>query len=124
MTHPLTLAVVEDDDDVRVALGRLLRLQGHEVQLFSSTEEFERNRTAVDCLILDVRLPSLNGYDYYFDLQRRNISLPLVFITGDNSPRNSSEPGRIKAPMVMKPFELETLMEAVNSVVSKSRRDG
>ena len=47
----LTLAIVDDDDDVRTALARLLRSLGHEVRLFASAEEFEAEIVVADCLI-------------------------------------------------------------------------
>ena len=54
---PMTLAIVDDDDDVRTALARLLCSLGHDVKVFASAEEFEAETVTVDCLIVDVRLP-------------------------------------------------------------------
>ena len=57
----MTLAIVDDDEDVRQALARLLRSLGHQVHVFGSAEDFEAETVSVDCLILDVRLPGLSG---------------------------------------------------------------
>src|SRR5215218_6691976 len=59
----LNLVIVDDDEDVRAALRRLLRSMGHEVHLFASAEEYEAGPAAADCLIVDLRLPGLNGFE-------------------------------------------------------------
>ena len=60
---PLKVVVVDDDEDVRTALRRLLRSMGHDVHLFASAEEYEDCPSDADCMILDLRLPGLNGYE-------------------------------------------------------------
>ena len=62
-TTSMTLAIVDDDEDVRTALARLLRSMGHAVRAFDSAEAFEAEPTAVDCVIVDVRLPGLSGLE-------------------------------------------------------------
>src|SRR5262245_48616371 len=59
----LNLVVVDDDEEVRTALRRLLRSMGHTVHLFASAEEYEASPTVADCLIVDLRLPGLNGFE-------------------------------------------------------------
>ena len=59
-TGALTLAIVDDDDDVRMALSRLLRAMGYHVETFASAEAFEAESAPVDCVIVDVRLPGLS----------------------------------------------------------------
>ena len=60
---PMTLAIVDDDDDVRNALHRLLRALGHHVVGFASAEAFETGAVVVDCVIVDMRLPGLSGLE-------------------------------------------------------------
>jgi len=124
-TEKLTLAVVEDDKDVRSALNRLLRSMGHEVHLFESAEAFDSNPADVDCLILDVRLPGLSGLELGERLRLRGSRLPVVFITGDSHP---SAPERFRAfdqigaPAVTKPFSDEELMGAVARAMASCDR--
>ena len=70
-TGPLILAVVDDDDDVRIALSRLLRAMGHQVRLFASAEDFEAEQLAVDCVIAE-RFEYAQRLDY-FD----NVAIPF-----------------------------------------------
>ena len=79
----MNLAVVDDDVDVRTALNRLLRAMGHQVRLFASAEEFAGDGHHFDCVILDIRLPGLNGLELREQTRAAGRSLPLVFITGD-----------------------------------------
>jgi len=81
---PQTVVVIDDDLDIREALHSLLRSVGLSVELFASAQEFlasaQASRTA--CLVLDVRLPGRSGLDFYDDLVKANMRLPVVFISG------------------------------------------
>ena len=124
-TEKLTLAVVEDDKDVRSALNRLLRSMGHDVHVFESAEAFDSDPPDVDCLILDVRLPGLSGLELGDRLRIRGSRLPVVFITGDShtsAPERSHAIAQITAPAVRKPFSDEELMGAVARAMASSDR--
>jgi FixJ family two-component response regulator len=76
--------VVDDDASVREALQRLVRSAGLRVEAFASAEEF-LNRPRADapsCLLLDLRLPDLNGLDLQRRMADTNNEIPIVFITG------------------------------------------
>jgi FixJ family two-component response regulator len=108
----MTLAVVDDDVDVRAALGRLLRAMGHQVRVFSSAEEFAGDLPQVDCLILDIRLPGLNGLELREQMRAQGRCLPLVFITADGDYSLGSEvPAGV--PTLRKPFDEDTLLAAL-----------
>ncbi len=78
--------VVDDDDSVRRALVRLIRSAGYCAEGFGSAHEFLESLPPGTgdsaCLILDVRLPDLNGLDLQRELNAANTSLPIIFITG------------------------------------------
>ena len=112
----MTLAVVEDDVDVRTALNRLLRAMGHQVRPFSSAEEFAKDRPDIDCLILDIRLPGLNGLELRAQMRADGERLPLVFITGDADYSLGSDiPTDV--PILRKPFDEDSLVAALGSAV-------
>ena len=67
----MTLAVVDDDDDVRTALNRLLKAMGYRVIGFASAEDFEARTVEVDCAIIDMRLPGVRGLELSERLRQR-----------------------------------------------------
>ena len=76
--------VVDDDPSVREALDSLVRSIKLSVQTFGSAEEFLnfKRPDVPGCIVLDVRLPGLNGLDFQHELTKSNVALPIVFITG------------------------------------------
>jgi FixJ family two-component response regulator len=77
--------VVDDDDSVRRALGRLIQSAGYRVQTFGTAREFlDRMRSVASpaCLILDVRLPDINGLELQDELKA---ALPIIFLTGNGN---------------------------------------
>ena len=122
MTHTdrLNLVVVDDDEDVRTALRRLLRSMGHDVQLFASAEEYEDRPAAADCLIVDLRLPGLNGFELRDRLRVRGCLIPIVFITGDGGPSPGDAMAHADTPPLAKPFNDSDLLAAITRAVSDS----
>jgi FixJ family two-component response regulator len=116
-TDALTLAIVDDDDDVRTALSRLLRAMGHEVRLFTSAEDFEAERVAVDCVIVDVRLPGISGLELRERLRTRTASVPVVLITGDGDRLARDIAGDVDTPLVTKPFDADVLTAAISRAI-------
>ena len=112
----MTLAIIDDDEGVRQALARLLRSVGHNVYVFGSAEEFEAATLAVDCLILDVRMPGLSGPELRERLRGR--STPVVLVTGDSDPKARDIHPPIDTPLVTKPFDEVTLMAAIDHAIS------
>jgi FixJ family two-component response regulator len=112
----MTLAIVDDDDDVRTALSRLLCAMGHEVQVFASAEEFEAAAISVGCAIVDVRLPGLSGLELRERLCNRIVPTPVVLITGDGDRLARDIAG--ETPLVTKPFDDVVLAAAITTAVS------
>ena len=117
----MTLAVVDDDESVRRALARLLRSLGHDVRVFASAEEFEAATVAVDCLILDVRMPGLSGPELRDRLRGRSSPTPVVFVTGDSDPKGRDIHPPLDAPLVTKPFDEVTLTAAIDQAISSAK---
>src|SRR5262245_2580287 len=76
--------VVDDDASVREAMGSLIRSAGLRVQTFASAQEFLASpRTDVpSCLVLDVQLPGLNGFELQRQLVKAENQIPIIFLTG------------------------------------------
>lgn len=79
-----TVFLLDDEEAVVVALGRVLHASGHAVSTFTSAAEFleTHDPQTPGCLVADVRMPTMNGLELQRALTARGIELPIVFITG------------------------------------------
>jgi len=82
-----SIAVVDDDEAVRKALARLLRIAGFQVCVYASGAEFIRAGVPLrpDCVLLDLHMPALNGFEVQQALAQSGTSIPVVMITGEDS---------------------------------------
>jgi FixJ family two-component response regulator len=80
---PATVFVVDDDADVRRGLERLLRSAGWQVRTFASAQDFLDGYSCCGsgCVVLDVRMPGIDGTQLHALLARRGLSVPVVFLT-------------------------------------------
>jgi FixJ family two-component response regulator len=109
----LNLAVIDDDSGVRIALRRLLAASGHDVQVFSSAEDFLARGTNPDCVILDVQLPGLSGFELEEQMRVSGSATPVVFITAHDSFAAREAFRRTRRPWVRKPFDHDRLLDAI-----------
>ena len=113
--------VVDDDESVRKSLRRLLRSVGFEVESFlSGTQLLARLPLVSDgIVILDLRMPVLNGLDVQRELRARGVSAPVIFITAheDEEARETAmASGAIG--FVRKPFDESVLMNLVDHAMT------
>jgi FixJ family two-component response regulator len=87
VANPSLISVVDDDDSVRESLDGLLRSIGFTVKTFASAEEFLKSNhlRETGCLILDVRMPGMNGIELHRHLIANNFGMPVIFITAHGS---------------------------------------
>jgi two-component system, LuxR family, response regulator TtrR len=109
----MTLAVVDDDDDVRTALKRLLQAMDYRVVGFASAEDFEARTVEVDCAIIDMRLPGVSGLELCERLRQRSTPTPVVLVTGDAHRLATDVPAAADTPVLNKPFDETTLSNAI-----------
>lgn len=118
------IAVVDDEESVRRALGRLLRSAGHDVESYASGTEFLRSLPSgrPDCVVMDVHMPGLTGFDVLARLQADDIRLPAVVITGFDDPDAAPRAARLGVTSFLrKPVGAAQLLEAVTLAVSATR---
>ena len=79
-----TVFVIDDDDLVRAAIQGMLKSVGLRSEAFATAPDFLRSKRpdAPSCLVLDVRLPGVNGLDFQHQLVSAGIRIPIIFITG------------------------------------------
>lgn len=120
MTDSLTLSIVDDDELVCRSLKRFIGASGYRVEAFRSAEEFlDSCLDECDCLILDVRMPGINGLELQRRLQTQNVRLPIIFITSQTD--ESSKVQALKAGAVdylHKPFKEDQLLNAIRLAVA------
>jgi FixJ family two-component response regulator len=110
------VAIVDDDDSVRVALEGLLKSVGLPAQAFASAEEFMKSgqHRHASCLIADIRMPGMSGLDLQAKLNSENCRIPIVFITAHGDAKMRMQALRAGAvEFLAKPFNDEALLESV-----------
>lgn len=117
--------VVDDDRSMRVALERLLRSSGFEVQSFASAREFLECDPAdvASCLVLDLRMPETSGLELQQALRRSGKEIPTVFLTGHGDVPSSVHAMKSGAvDFLQKPLAEGELLEAVGRALERDRR--
>jgi len=118
--------VVDDDASLRGALARLLHSAGYQTETFASAEGFlaQSRFDAPGCILLDVRMPGLNGLELQQTLAAADRQLPIVFITGHGDVPTSVRAMKAGAEdFLPKPFDDEELLKAVAQALNKSQRE-
>jgi FixJ family two-component response regulator len=119
-----TVFVIDDDEDMRNALGNLFRSVGHEVKLFGSAAEFLQDGSSdtPGCLVLDVRLPGMSGLDFQNKLLGINAQIPIVFMTGHGDIPMSVRAMKAGAvDFLTKPFRDQDMLDAVDRAIEADR---
>ncbi|MFO1313174.1 MAG: response regulator [Burkholderiales bacterium] len=114
------LAVVDDDLDVRVALTRLVSSAGFEVETYSSGADFLRSIEdhAPDCLVLDLHMPEMSGFDVQAALARDHARLPVIVITGHDTPESRARAVALGAKHYLcKPVNDDVLLDAIGVAI-------
>jgi FixJ family two-component response regulator len=115
------ISVVDDDSSVRDSVRGLLRSVSFAVVVFASAEEFLSSDRAreTDCLILDVRMPGMSGFELQSRLVASYPQMPVIFITahGDEELRSRALRGGA-VDFLLKPFSEEALLTAVQAALS------
>ena len=114
------VAIVDDDDSVRVALEGLLKSVGLPARAFESAEEFiksgQQGQTA--CLIADIRMPGMSGLELQKRLNAEGCRIPIVFITAHGDAKMRMQALRAGAvEFLAKPFDDEALLESVRAAL-------
>lgn len=116
--------VIDDDAAIREALDGLIRSLALNVRTFGTTDEFLESSLpdAPGCLVLDVRLPGLNGLEFQRQLVTSGIDLPVIFITGHGDVPMSVRAIKSGAiEFLTKPFRHQDLIDAIYLGIERDR---
>ncbi len=117
-----TVFIVDDDPSVRRSLLRLIRSGGWHGEAFASAQEFLALPafSGTGCLILDVCMPGMMGPELCDVLAARNITLPVIFLTGSTGFPEDIDPWCAGAAgFLVKPVEAEELMQVVRQALER-----
>ena len=121
----MIVAVVEDFEGLRVAIGRLLRAAGYEIALFDSAEaNLAAPPTNPVCLVLDMHLRGMSGLDLQRHLRSgQSAPVPIILTTADPSFRDCARDLGCDA-LLIKPLPNELLLTTIASFVRRSTDGG
>jgi len=116
--------IIDDDDSVRLMLDSLLRSVRFNVRTYESTQELLKvdSLGAPGCIVLDIRLPGINGLDFQEQLQELGIRLPVVLMTGHADIPMSVRGMKAGAvDFLPKPFRDQDMIDAVTTAINRDR---
>ena len=117
------IAVIDDDASVRRALQRLLQSAGFTVETFATAREFldADYRAQTACLVLDIHLPGMSGFELAEYLAVSGVPIPIVFITALDDVSTREQVNRAGAAgYLRKPFDQDTLIEAISRAIGQN----
>jgi FixJ family two-component response regulator len=121
MPDPIaTVGILDDEPEMRKALQRLLASRGFGVREFASGTEFlsSAETANLDCLLLDLHMPGLNGFDVLEAFQSRHIGMPVVVITAHDEPGTAERVRTFGASAYLKkPIDRDDLLTAIRQVI-------
>jgi len=126
VTEGTRISIVDDDPSMREAITTLISSIGFSVDEFFSAEDFLKSGRphVFDCLILDVRMPGLDGLELQRRLVAANISVPIVFITAhysEDQRRTAMEAGAVA--FLRKPFTEQELLDAIDASLEIRKKE-
>jgi len=127
MSPKTQIYIVDDDESICRALSLLLDTFGFKVQTFASADQFLNSvlKHAPACLILDVHMAGMDGFELQQKLKTNGSRLPIIFISADKTLKFSEQ--YLKAAgavgFLQKPFNDQALVDLINIAVEKNNTD-
>jgi len=122
MPEDLLVSIVDDDVSVRQSTRRLLRSSGFRVEAFASAEEFLNSGWAgqTACVILDLRMPGMNGLELQRCLSQNGNHVPIIFLSAHASEQDErSALGAGAVRFLRKPISKDALLSAIREALGK-----
>jgi two-component system response regulator FixJ len=112
--------IIDDDASVRAATSFLLRSHGYATQIYGSGTEFvESARLLCGCILLDLRMPEMDGFAVQAELARRDCDLPVILMTGHGDIPSAVRALKLGAvDFIEKPFEESALVQSVEQALA------
>lgn len=127
MSEGKLVHLVDDDDSVRRSVGFMLKTSGHLVKSYCSGTELlkEAKMLQPGCILLDIRMPGMDGLEVQQELKSLGVSLPVIIMTGHGDIPLSVRAMKAGAiDFIEKPFEKAVLLSAIEDAFSSIARSG
>jgi len=118
-----SIVVLDDDPSMLSGIGRILKINGFDTELFSSVEDFHSRARLNDaiCLVLDINLNGKSGIDLRRELTRSGFLIPVIYITAnDNDAIRKAAIDTGCVAFLTKPFPANSLMSAIKKAATDS----
>jgi len=118
--------VVDDDVSVREAVESLIMSAGLSVKTFASAQEMlaSLRKELPSCLVLDIQLPDINGFELQQELAKKDIQIPIIFLTGHGDIPMSVRAIKAGAlEFLTKPFDDEYLLETIREAIAHDNKN-
>ena len=123
MEHPV-IAIVDDDPSVCAGLQRLLRAAGLQAMTFGSGPAFlaSRDKTSPDCVVLDIRMPAMTGFQVQARMREMGCTVPVIFISAEERTRRHGDAVQAGGyALLLKPFDGKLLVRAIAAAIAERR---
>jgi len=119
--------LVDDDAAIRRSVGFMLKTSGHRVETYESGSDFLKNADKLDdgCVLLDIRMPGIDGLEVQQALQEKGVSLPVIIMTGHGDVTLAVKAMKAGAvDFIEKPFEKVALLSSLEEGYRRLSRKG
>jgi len=125
MSDERLVHLVDDDDAIRRSAGFMLKTSGFRVQTYESGDQLLKSAASLDlgCILLDIRMPGIDGLEVQQALKERGVGLPVVIMTGHGDVTLAVQAMKAGAiDFIEKPFEKAVLLEAIDQAFHRLER--
>lgn len=125
--NPSVIAVLDDEPQMRKALRRLLATHGFRVEAYGTGREFLAALPShpADCLVLDLHMPEISGFDVLAAFATQQVTPPVVVITGHDEPGTAERTRALGASAFLtKPVDETALLDAIQEAMDVRSRMG
>lgn len=121
----LVVHLVDDDAAIRRSVGFMLKTSGHQVETYESGTDFLKQASRLDegCILLDIRMPGMDGLEVQQALQEKGVILPVIVMTGHGDVSLAVKAMKAGAvDFIEKPFEKEVLLSSLREGFARLSR--
>jgi len=125
MTEPRLIHLVDDDEAIRRSAGFMLKTSGFRVQSYESGDHLLKGAASLEpgCILLDIRMPGMDGLEVQQALKEKGVGLPVVIMTGHGDVTLAVQAMKAGAvDFIEKPFEKAVLLGAIDQAFSRLDR--